>query len=95
MLSDWNYRSLCIDLGNMGYRREEPVGVLRETSTVLAKVLSALWTKRLTKSNIADDLGVPLEEVEALIFGLAGVAPTRPETGRPSLVPNERQSDPK
>jgi Zn-dependent peptidase ImmA (M78 family)/DNA-binding XRE family transcriptional regulator len=86
LLSDWNYRSICIDLGNMGYRREEPSGVERETSTVLAKVLSALWTKRLTKSTIADDLGVPLEEVEALIFGLTGVASVRPGSGRPLLV---------
>lgn len=72
LLSDWNYRSVCIELGKLGYRSGEPTGVERETSTVLAKVLTALWGKRLTKSDIARDLAVPLEEIEALIFGLAG-----------------------
>ena len=46
----------------------------RETSTVLAKVLMALWSKRLTKADIARDLAIPLEEIETLIFGLARLA---------------------
>ncbi len=75
LLSDWNYRSICIELGKRGYRSGEPVGVERETSTVLAKVLAALWSKRLTKADIARDLAVPLDEIETLIFRLAG--PTR------------------
>ncbi|WP_120499390.1 ImmA/IrrE family metallo-endopeptidase [Roseovarius sp. EL26] len=70
-ISEWNYRSLCIELGKRGYRSGEPDGIQRETSTVLAKVLAALWSKRLTKSDIADDLGIPLEEIEALIFRLS------------------------
>jgi Zn-dependent peptidase ImmA (M78 family)/DNA-binding XRE family transcriptional regulator len=76
LLSEWNYRAFCIELGKLGYRSGEPEGVERETSTVLAKVLSALWTKRLTKTEIAHDLAVPLEEIETLIFGLAGPTPT-------------------
>lgn len=74
-LSDWNYRSLCIELGKRGYRSGEPEGIERETSTVLAKVLAALWSKRLTKADIADDLGIPLEEIEALIFRLSQERP--------------------
>lgn len=70
-LSDWTYRSLCIELGKRGYRSGEPNGIARETSTVLAKVLAALWSKRLTKADIAYDLGIPLEEIEALIFRLS------------------------
>jgi len=72
LLSDWNYRSLCIELGTLGYRSGEPQGIERETSTVLAKVFTALWSKRLTKADIANDLAVPQEEVEALVFGLTG-----------------------
>lgn len=86
LLSDWNYRAICIDLGNMGYRRDEPIGVERETSVVLAKVLSALWTKGQTKATIADDLFVPLEEIEALIFGLTGQLSSRPDRGGLALV---------
>lgn len=86
ILSDWNYRSMCIDLGNMGYRRAEPVGVERETSVLLGKVLAALWSRGLTKSTIAEDLSVPLDEVEALIFGLAGPVQPRASEKRIELV---------
>lgn len=72
LLSDWSYRSICIELGKLGYRSGEPQGVERETSVVLAKVLTALWTKRLTKSEIARDLAVPIDEIETLIFKLTG-----------------------
>ena len=80
-ISEWNYRTLCIELGKLGYRSSEPDGIERETSTVLAKVLSALWSRRLTKATIAKDLSVPLEEIEALIFGLS------PEREKPMPSP--------
>lgn len=80
-LSEWTYRSVCIELGKRGYRSGEPDGIERERSTVLAKVLTALWSKGLTKQAIADDLSIPLEEVEALIFRLS---PERP-LERPAL----------
>lgn len=80
-LTDWTYRSICIELGNRGYRSGEPDGIEREKSTVLAKVLAALWSKGLTKQTIADDLGLPLDEIEALFFRLS---PERPQS-RPAL----------
>lgn len=85
-LSDWTYRSMCIELGKLGYRSGEPVGVERETSTVLAKVLKALWGKRMTKADIARDLAIPLEEVETLIFGLTGPAQGQPSGNGIALV---------
>jgi Zn-dependent peptidase ImmA (M78 family) len=85
MLSEWNYRSIVIDLGRRGYRTGEPLGVERETSTLLAKVLSALWSKGITKKKIADDLNLPWEEVEALIFGLTAHA-SPPPTRQPLSV---------
>lgn len=86
MISDWQYRSICIELGKMGYRNSEPEGVDRETSIVLAKVLGALWSKKLTKNEIAKDLSIPLEEVETLVFRLAGPAPTVAVRGELSLI---------
>lgn len=86
LLTDWNYRAFCIELGKLGYRSGEPGGVERETSTVLAKVLAALWTKRLTKAEIAKDLAVPLEEIETLIFKLTGPEPSPITRSNLSLV---------
>ena len=85
LLSEWSYRSILIDLGRQGYRTGEPIGVERETSTLLAKVLSALWSKGITKKDISGDLNLPWEELETLLFGLA--APVNPPpTPRPLTV---------
>ena len=86
MLSDWRYRSICIELGQLGFRSGEPKGIERETSTVLAKVLAAMWGKRMTKQNIATDLNLPLDEIEALIFGLSGHAPIHVGGQRPFAI---------
>lgn len=78
MLTEWNYRSIIIELGNQGYRSGEPLGVEREVSTVLAKVLSTLWAKGITKREIAKELNLPWEEIESLVFGLAAKLPAAP-----------------
>lgn len=77
MITEWTYKSMCIELGQLGYRRSEPDGIERETSVVWQKVLTALWSKKITKDEIARELMIPLSELEALIFGLAGPSSKR------------------
>jgi Zn-dependent peptidase ImmA (M78 family)/DNA-binding XRE family transcriptional regulator len=72
LLSDWQYKSICIELGKRGYRNGEPLGVDRETSVIWRKVLSQLWSERTTKNDIAKHLSLPLDELEGLIWNLAG-----------------------
>ncbi len=72
IMSDWQYRMFCINATNLGYRRSEPFGIAREHSIVWEKVLTALWNERITKSDIAIDLGLPSDEIENLLFGLTG-----------------------
>jgi Zn-dependent peptidase ImmA (M78 family)/DNA-binding XRE family transcriptional regulator len=80
LLSDWQYKSSCIELGKRGYRSAEPDGIDRETSVIWRKVLSQLWVEKTTKNDIAKDLNLPLDELEGLIWNLAGVdqRPTGP-----------------
>ncbi|KAB7613362.1 ImmA/IrrE family metallo-endopeptidase [Amylibacter sp. SFDW26] len=73
LLSDWRYRSLCIELGQRGYRSGEPKGVKRETSVVLEKVFRALWLKQFTKEDLTEELSFPLNDLENLIFKLSVV----------------------
>jgi len=73
LLSEWQYKSLCIELGKRGYRSSEPVGIERETSAIWRKVLGQLWSEKTTKNDIAADLHLPLDELEGLIWNLAGV----------------------
>lgn len=72
LVSEWQYKSLCIELGKRGYRNGEPQGVQRETSIVWKKVLTQLWTERVTKNGIARQLNIPLDELEGLIWELSG-----------------------
>jgi Zn-dependent peptidase ImmA (M78 family) len=84
LLSDWQYKSICIKLGQMGYRSSEPVGVDRETSVIWRKVLGQLWSEKTTKNDIAQSLHLPLDELEGLISNLASVE-LRPQLGEVGL----------
>lgn len=70
MTTDWTYRTLCIQIAEAGYRTREPNGTVHEKSIVLEKVFSVLRDEGITKANIADELLIPIEEIDALTFGL-------------------------
>ena len=71
-LSDWQYRSICIELSQRGYRASEPQGIERETSVVLQRVFEQLWSEKVTKTDVSKELSLPLDELECLVFGLIG-----------------------
>ena len=73
-ISDWHYRSYCIELGKNG-RDEEPNPMKRETSQVWSKVLTDLWSQGISISRLAVKLAIPEHEINSLLFGIA--APTR------------------
>jgi Zn-dependent peptidase ImmA (M78 family) len=87
LLTEWLYRTTCIELGKLGFRSAEPGGIPRESSQLLYKVFRALRAERVTAADIAADLHLPVDEVNGFVFGLiptviaggGGVAPaTRP-----------------
>jgi len=78
LLTDWQYKSACIELGRRGYRSSEPLGIDREQSRIWRKILQQLWAERKTKKDIAEALNIPLDELESLIWGLT-VTASRPE----------------
>lgn len=80
LLTEWQYKSFCIELSKRGYRSGEPLGIERETSLIWKKILEQLWSERTTKNEIARDLHLPLDELEGLIWNLAGVV-SAPERG--------------
>ncbi|WP_411761574.1 helix-turn-helix domain-containing protein [Streptomyces tunisiensis] len=70
MLSDWQYRSLVVELSKRGYRTGEPGGIRRETSQVFEKVFKSLRARGTSPFDIAEDLSVRPEELGNLVFGL-------------------------
>ena len=84
-LSDWQYRTFCIQMNQRSYRTSEPEPIPHETSVVWQKVLSALWNERSTRSHVAEELHLPVEELDNLLFGLTGKSSAPESQSRPSL----------
>jgi len=77
LLSDWNYRQLCIQLSKGG-RANEPEGIARETSQVLSKIFAH---PDESKGGIADELALNRSDIEVLTFGLRPEAKPSPRRG--------------
>lgn len=92
ILSEWQYRTLAIEIQNRGYRNNEPEGIAPEMSQVFAKVFKALREDGIGRPELARALDWPLSELDALVFQLV-VSAARggnkgggaSSSGRPSL----------
>lgn len=86
LTTEWINRSLCIQIAQAGYLKQEPLGIARETSQVLDKVFSALRAEELGKNDIARDIRLTTYEIDELTYGLlkVGLVPDRDVTERAS-----------
>lgn len=98
LLTEWQYRSICIELSKRGKKNEPQPMKDRETSQVLDKVFRALKADGVTKADIARELTIPVEELNKSVLalltlqaieggGAAEPAPTEPSEPprRPAL----------
>ena len=69
-LTDWQYRSLFIELSRLGYRTNEPDGIPGELSWVLSEVFRMLRDDGTGIQRVADELNINTEELNSLVFGL-------------------------
>ncbi|MBX6355501.1 MAG: ImmA/IrrE family metallo-endopeptidase [Micromonosporaceae bacterium] len=92
LLTDWGYRTACVDLSRRGYRTGEPGGMARETSPLLHAVFNTLRLDGITPAQVAGELHITTGELNRHIFGLvptavAGTAaPTPPRRPKLTLV---------
>ncbi|MBB5906959.1 helix-turn-helix domain-containing protein [Actinoalloteichus hymeniacidonis] len=82
LLSDWQYRTVCGELSRRGFRRDEPGGVPREGSQLLAKAFRALREHGSGPQEIAAALAIDMEELNSLVFGLVVTAVSTEGTSR-------------
>jgi Zn-dependent peptidase ImmA (M78 family)/DNA-binding XRE family transcriptional regulator len=94
-ITDWHYRSLCIDISRHGYRRKEPNEIERETSMLMKKVLNTLRDEGTSVVDIARSLHYPVQELSAFVSGFAtlpveggGGGEAQGPEGKPSGKPN-------
>ena len=85
MVTDWQYKSICIELARRNFRSAEPGGIDRETSVVWRKILRQLWSERVTKDDIASEIDLPLNELEGLIWSLTSAEHESPNRSHREL----------
>jgi len=69
-ITEWQYRTLFVELSKRGYRTAEPNSSPREVSTLLTKVFESLRATGVTPRRVAADLGWSVEHLNELLFGL-------------------------
>lgn len=82
-LSDWQYRNFCIQIAR-DYGESEPASMARERSAIWQMILTEMWREGVTRHHIADELHIPRDEVDTLLFGLTGESGP-PPSDRPNL----------
>jgi Zn-dependent peptidase ImmA (M78 family)/DNA-binding XRE family transcriptional regulator len=94
LLTDWGYRTACVDLSRRGYRTSEPGGIPRETSPLLESVFQSLRAEGTSPADVARDLHITAAELNRHVFGLVptaidgGAARTPPMRPKLTLLSN-------
>jgi Zn-dependent peptidase ImmA (M78 family)/transcriptional regulator with XRE-family HTH domain len=73
LISDWQYRSLMIELTKRGYRSGEPDGLQREGSQLIQMVLAELRTEGVGLPKLAKLLSISVDDLRSMVLGLASV----------------------
>ncbi len=73
IISDSRCNSLYVEMSRRGWLKQEPEGIAREQSYFWQKITDDIRERGITKNNITQDTGVPVAEIEALLFGLANM----------------------
>jgi Zn-dependent peptidase ImmA (M78 family)/DNA-binding XRE family transcriptional regulator len=70
LLTEWGYRTACVQLSRLGYRSTEPQGIPRESSQLLTKVFRLVRDDGATLATIANSIGITAGEFQDHVFGL-------------------------
>jgi Zn-dependent peptidase ImmA (M78 family) len=94
LITEWQYRTFCIELSQAGYRRSEPDGLPRDTSQIFAKVFDMLRMEGRSRGAIARDVQITSAELDSLLVGLviASLPNTQADNSRgtQTLPPQEK-----
>jgi Zn-dependent peptidase ImmA (M78 family)/DNA-binding XRE family transcriptional regulator len=69
LMTQWQYRNICIGLSKRGWENEPRPIRTPETSQVIGKVLRALRQEDVPPAAISKDLAIPVDELSKSAFG--------------------------
>lgn len=70
LLTEWQYRAICMEVTKRGKDKEPAPMNQRETSQILDKVFRALRSEGVTRAEVAEELHVPPAELNNSLAGL-------------------------
>jgi Zn-dependent peptidase ImmA (M78 family)/transcriptional regulator with XRE-family HTH domain len=73
LLTEWQYRSICVEASRRGKDNEPAPMKHRETSQILDKVFRALRSEGVSRAAVARELQIPLEELNDSLAGLMSI----------------------
>jgi Zn-dependent peptidase ImmA (M78 family)/DNA-binding XRE family transcriptional regulator len=92
LLTEWGYRTACVELAKRGYRRSEPGSQLvPESSQVLEKVFAHLRANGSGVKAIIDSTKLTYDEFNRHVFGLARTVSRGGATGTAITVQPSRE----
>ena len=68
LITEWQYRTLNIEMSERGMLKKEPEGIIKEKSQIIDKALKILWNEGVTRKDIAQQLSLPIDEIDNLAF---------------------------
>lgn len=83
VISEWQYRSLFVEISKRGWRTQEPDEAAPETSSLLETVFRLLRDRGESPQSVASDLMLSADELNSLVYGLV-LAPMPREHQRPT-----------
>ena len=82
MITSSRVNSLYVEMSRRGWLKSEPEGVAREQSHIWQQIMDDLRERGVTKAEVSREIGVPIPEIEALLFGLANMLTIEGEGAR-------------
>lgn len=73
LITEWQYRTLVIEINKMGYNINEPYPMPKESSQILNKVFKSLTDDNISINDIAIELGLSVKELKKLILGITEI----------------------
>ena len=76
LLSEWQFRTLYVQMSKLGYRTDEPNRIPAEASTVLRQVFEMLKNEGVFFEDVAREISIGTRELSEIVFGLIPYRPS-------------------
>ncbi len=73
LITEARSNSFYVEMSRRGWLKTEPLGIAREQSHIWQEAMDGMRRKGWTKADISQQTGVPVGDLEALLFGLANM----------------------